>query len=147
MPRPFHFKLQKVLEYREQIEEQAKLDLASAQRRYQTQVKHVETIRLALKKHENDLARSKKMTSAEMALWLGYKDLLAFDLKQGAQKLQTLAREVGRCREAVIEASKERKLLERMKINQTIKHNLEENSKEQKEFDEMATIRYQPSSF
>jgi flagellar FliJ protein len=54
--------------------------------------------------------------------------------------------EVTRCRKQAVERAKERKLLEKLKSTQAVKYVREQNLREQKEFDEMATIRYQPQA-
>ena len=144
--RPFYFPLQKILDYRMQLEDQAKMELAKAQQAYQRQVQLVEEMRQKLSEHEGRLYSGESLSTAEMWLWRNYKERLLLDVQQGEQHMLELARALNqRRREAVVRA-KDRKLLEKLKTNQMIRHADDEKLREQKEFDEMATLRYEPQT-
>ena len=147
MTKPFKFKLQKVLEYRTQLEDQAKMALAKAQMEFQAQVELVEGIRAEQARHEQSLADREHMSSGEIYLFRVYKERLRVDLYRAEKIQQELAQVVSKCRKVVINAAKERKLLEKFKTNQAQKYFKEQQAKEQDQFDEMATLRYEPKSF
>lgn len=85
------------------------------------------------------------MTGAdEMWLWRQYDDALQMDLSNAVSRMKQLALNLQKCRTEAVKKSKERKLLEKLKENQAKKYHEEENLKEQKEYDEMATIRFKP---
>lgn len=147
MARPFRFSLQRVLDYREQLEEQARLALAKAQHAYTAQSEQVKVLRQALAEHEGSLYAKGAPTAEELWLWRAYKQRLSQDLGQAEARLLDLAKKLNACRREAVERSKERKLLEKLKQNQAERHAQEEQYREQKEYDEMATLRYQPRSF
>lgn len=152
MPRPFHFTLEKILEYREQLEEQALMELAKAQTAYQKQVDHVTALRQKLAEHESGVYSSSAQpggapSSADMWLWRNYRERLMHDLELGEMKMLELAKEVNRRRRDAVARSKDRKLLEKLKEKKAQRHAEEDSKKEQNEFDEMATIRYKHRSF
>ncbi|THB66211.1 MAG: flagellar export protein FliJ [Desulfovibrio sp.] len=147
MARPFRFSLERVLDYRIQLEEQAKLALAKAQHAYTRQSDFVQSLRALLDEHEAKLHSDENLTPQAMWLWRNYKERLLQDLAQAEALLLTLARELNTRRREAVERSKDKKLLEKLKENQAARHALDEQTREQNEYDEMATLRYQPRSF
>jgi flagellar FliJ protein len=143
MTRPFTFSLEKVLDYRGQLEEQAKLALAKAQQAYSAQVEHAQGIRDAIERHEAALYENDP-TPQDMWLWRNYKARLVQELKDAERRMLELAQNVNRRRREVVHRSKDRKLLEQLKTKQKRRHDEEEELREQKEFDEAATLRFRP---
>ncbi len=142
MPRPFRFSLQKVLDYRLQLEEEAKQAMALAQRAYQAQTRAVDGLRRALAANEAEMYQKSAEGAHAMWLWRNYEERLKTDLSQAEQRALHLARELNKARRKVVHLAKERKLLEKLKQNQMVRHVQEENRREQNELDEMATLRY-----
>lgn len=143
MSKPFKFSLEKILDLRIQREEQAQQNLARAKLEYQTQTELVKKIKNELHQHQAKFLAQKNLTPAELWLWTTYRDNLKADLAVAEKKLHLLAQKVNTCRQEVILRSKERKLLEKFKQKQMIRHGYEQKQKEQKEFDEMAVLRFQ----
>jgi len=143
VPGAFKFRLQRVLDYRTQLEEQAKIALAKARHEQQAQADVLADLKKRLEVHETKLYAEKELTVDDIWLWRLYKDRLQFDIKAAESRLLKLAKKVSRCRRELVAKSKDRKLLEKLKTNQAVKFRVEENLKEQSESDEMATLRYQ----
>lgn len=145
MVKPFFFKLEKILDYRRQLEDQARMSLAVAQREHDEQSGLCEDIRGQLLAHDERVQKEQKFDAH--TIWLNrlFEKRLEQDLTEARGELARLALKLQKCRSDVIERSKERKLLEKLKANQAKKHHEEEELKEQKEFDESATLRYKPS--
>ncbi|MDY7000243.1 MAG: flagellar export protein FliJ [Thermodesulfobacteriota bacterium] len=139
----FRFRLQRVLDYRTQLEEQAKIELAKALHEQRVQADVLADLRRRLEVHETKLYAEKELTADDVWLWRLYKDRLQFDIKAAEAGLLKLVKKVDRCRRELVTKSKDRKLLEKLKTNQAVKFRVEENLKEQSESDEMATLRYQ----
>lgn len=146
MPRAFRFNLQKVLDYRIQLEDQAKLELAKAQRALQAQSEAARALVRALAGHEQARTERPSLSAAEMWLWLAYKDRLVADLAAAREAEAKLVQDVRVRRARLVECAKERKLLEKLKQNQGKRHELEESRIEQAQYDEMATLRYRPQA-
>lgn len=142
MPKPFRFKLQRVLDYRVQQEESAKHALAQARRRYQNQTKLLNELRAQLQQHLEQMQTKKELTAADLWLWRNYRERLELDIKKGEHKLKELAVAVEKCRREVVERSKDKKLLEKLKSNQAMAFAVEAGREEQRNLDEMATLRY-----
>lgn len=147
MGRPFKFGLEKVLDYRRQLEDQARLALAEARRRYQRQAALVEELRGELLRHEQAGAERRERTADELWLWLKYKERLLQDIAEAEATLQRLARELSARRDEAVAKAKDRKLLEKLKENQARHHAEQNRLVEQKTFDDMATIRHGRKAF
>lgn len=143
MARPFNFSLEKVLQYRQQLEDQAQLELARAQKRYQDQHKLLDEVKEHFQNQEDEFEARNKVTVNDIWLWRNYKERLLQDIRESEEKLRQLASEVNKRRTEAVNRAKDRKLLEKLKTNQQKKHLEQEQHREQQEFDEMATLRYQ----
>ena len=146
MPRAFRFTLQKVLDYRVQLEDQAKLELAKAQRAHQAQAEVARALVRALADHAQVRSDQASQSAAELWLWRVYGDRLSADLAQAREVEARLAQEVRSRRAKLVECAKERKLLEKLKLNQGKRHEIEQSRIEQAQYDEMATLRYRPQA-
>ena len=142
MARPFVFKLEKVLEYRTQLEDQAKLALSKALQDMQEQAVRVEGLEKDLATCQEEMSRIKQMTQPELWLWSGWRNRLELDKKQAQAKLAGLERLVEERRRDLVAKAKDRKLLEKLRAKQAVRHGQEEQRKEQNAFDETATIRH-----
>jgi len=146
MSKPFHFKLEKVLDYRGQLEEQAKAALAAAQAEHDRQAALVNGLRDRLAAHMDRQAESNKSAN-DMWLWRQYKDALEQDISREQYRLSELELKLHQARQEAVARSKDKKLLEKLKETQAKKHHEEENAREEKENDEMATLRYESENF
>ena len=146
MPKPFSFKLDKVLDYREQLEEQAKAALARAKAARDAQAELVDDMLSRLTVHM-EKERESQASANDMWLWRQYKEALEQDLERERIKLSELELKLHRFRQVAVERSKDKKLLEKLKETQAKKHHNEESAREEKENDEMATIRYESKDF
>ena len=143
MAKPFKFNLEKVLEYRCQLEDAAKQELTKAQLEHRAQEQLVQNILTRQQEHEAAYFANPVLSAEELWLWKNFKERLLLDLSQARIVLQELALRLETARLNLVARAKDRKLLEKLKENQAEKHAREAGLKEQAEFDEMATIRHQ----
>ncbi|WP_285905863.1 flagellar export protein FliJ [Pseudodesulfovibrio pelocollis] len=142
MTRPFSFKLQRVLDYRSQLEEQARGALARAQAARDEQAARVADIESRLGEHLTRSAEANRNAN-EMWLWRQYKDALEQDLFRERSALSQLEHKLHVRRQEAVDRSRDKKLLEKLKETQARKHHAHETAREAKENDEMATLRYE----
>lgn len=142
MTRPFHFKLEKILEYRRQLEDQAKLALSITRQHIASQNQVVEKIHHDLEACLLEMSRTKQMSQPELWLWTGWRKRLELDKSQAQAKLAELRKLAETRRLELVAKAKDRKLLEKLRAKQAEKHGQEEQRKEQKEFDETGTLRH-----
>ena len=141
MSKPFAFRLEKVLEYRRQLEDQARMALSQAQTRHTAQEQFCADLEALLAAHV-DKGFGDRATQAEIWLWMRYREALSLDIAAAREELQRLALILQNCRQEAVLRSREKKLLEKLKDRQAKKHHVAETLAEQKEFDEMSTIRH-----
>lgn len=143
MARRFRFSLERVLDYRKQLEDQARMALAKALAAHQAQAQVVADLRSALERHIASLYEGGQVTENDMWLWRRYRIRLEEDIALAERKQMELARVLTKARQDLVAKSKDKKLLEKLRANQQAAFVKEENLKEQKETDEMATLRFQ----
>lgn len=138
----FHFGMQKVLEYREQLEEQAKVHLASAQSRLLTAKQKEDTLREEISRAQNKLSQISMVQQSEH--WLQEQYLKGLNIDLSAAVLQTRMAEqlVEEARKLLAARSMDKKLLEKLKERQKKYFEREESLKEQRFNDEIATLRH-----
>ncbi|WP_092375111.1 flagellar export protein FliJ [Desulfomicrobium apsheronum] len=142
MARPFLFKLEKILEYRRQLEDQAKLALSLTRQQVAEQKLRLEALHKDLEACLVELSAIKQMTQPELWLWSGWRKRLELDKTQAQAKLVELQKLAETRRLELVTKAKDRKLLEKLRAKQAEKHVQEEQRKEQKEFDETGTLRH-----
>lgn len=140
MPKPFAFKLERVLDYRRQLEDGAVAALAKAKAEHDGQQALMEGVEARLREHRRKGVK-KGGTRNDFWLWKQYESGLEQDLSVARELLSKLALKLQKCRQDAVERSKERKLLEKLKENESKRYHHEANLQEQKEFDELAILR------
>lgn len=139
---PFKFRMQKVLEYREQLEEEAKVRLAECEARHRTATKKLEGIRSELACASDYVCGNMLMKNGERWLHEQYIKGLKSDLAAQELQVRLLAQAVGEARKLVSDRAIERKLLDKLKERQKKHYVHEENLRERRFNDEIATLRY-----
>lgn len=139
---PFHFKMQKVLDYRGQLEEEARVQLAHAERLRLREEERARELKVMLTDQEARLYRDVSISAGERWLLENFVRGLRSDLTSTLMRLRSLTQVVEEARRALQERAKDRKLLEKLKERQKEYFVHEERLKEQRTNDETATLRY-----
>ena len=139
---PFRFKLQKILDYREQLEEEAKVDLANKQRLLEEARALFERLKAELRQTEDRLFESALVPQAERWLLEQYVKGLRGDVANAALQARMHEQLVDEARKLLAARAIEKKLLEKLKERQKQHYAREEQLKEQRTNDETATLRY-----
>ncbi len=138
----FTFSMQKILDYRAMLEEQAKVQLVKAQTMLKREEDRFESLRLQIAEKENEMFAKVCMDSAERWLFESFIKGLQSDLSQSHARLRQLYESVNACKEVVLIRAKDKKVLEKLKEKQQERHYVAEKEQERKVNDEAATIRY-----
>lgn len=139
---PFRFKMQKVLDFREQLEEEAKVDLALKQQKLEAARARFEQLRQELRAAEERRSATALKSAAERWLQEQYVKGLRGDVGATALQVRMLQQLTDEARKLLAARAMDRNLLEKLKERQN-KHFLhEEYLKEQRVNDETATLRY-----
>lgn len=141
----FVFRLAPVLRHRERIEEQKKTLLAAAQRT----LAEAEERRQQLRDRREALAAEliaehKKLDVETLRLTYAHLDFLAREITAADWHVANCVRAVDQAREALVRATKDRKVLDRLRERQKEAWESEQMRIEQNELDEANARRYQP---
>lgn len=138
---PFRFSMQKVLDYREQLEDEAKVRLGKAENDLREGQARFDAIKEELQKAEIQAA-GKVMTSGERWLHDQYLKGLRKDIEEAAMRLRTLRQIVEEARKYLAERAIDKKLLDKYKDRKRKEYQRAELKQEQNFNDEIATVRH-----
>jgi flagellar FliJ protein len=140
----FVFRLAPVLRQRERVEETRKQLLAAAQRA----LADAEKERARLRDRREALAREliadhRKLDGETLRLIYGHLDFLAREIAAADRRVATCAAAVEEARAALLRASKDRKILDRLRERQREVFDLEQMRHEHRELDDANARRYE----
>jgi flagellar FliJ protein len=138
----FKFRLEKALDYRKQLEEQAMLALARARAARDAEKERLEDLKAELIRARAEMNAAAGMDGAERWLTRVYIHALQLDAESAGQRLRELDEEVAVCQNELTNRSQNREILDKLKSRQAKRFAEEEKFREQRENDETATIRY-----
>lgn len=137
----FRFNLQKILDYREQLEEEAKVKLAKAQAELKAGEDRFNSLKKEIRSAE-DASMGKLMTPGERWLHDQYLKGLYGDINEAALQLRMLRQIAEEARKTLAARAMDRKLLVKLKEKKKNQFIKSEQKQEQNFNDEIATIRY-----
>ena len=143
---PFRFSLQQVLEYRIQLEDQAKTLLAQIQAERMAAERRLEELQAQLLEQEQSLY-SDNLDMQERWLREHYVKGLRADIAHTSTVIAQLFKQVEAARAELVVKSKERKILDKFKEKQAQRHAHEELLQEQRTYDEIASTRFKAATF
>lgn len=146
MPKKFSFRLQGVLNYRVQLEEERTRGLAKAKGVLLRVEEALQEHRDRQESFRQDFTRAQRaggtVTAEHLASFGERWDALLNHEKRLRRMEHEATEEVERCRILVLEASRERKLLENLKKRKWTSYIHETEREEQKALDEFSSIAY-----
>lgn len=143
----FRFGMQKVLDYREQCEEEAKVRLARCRQRLQEAGALLDALAAQLQEARSALAAAPLMETADR--WLHEQHIKGLEADVASAALQKRMQEqlTDEARKLLAARTMDRKVLEKLKERHCQRHMREDSLKEQRANDEAATLRYKISPF
>lgn len=141
----FKFKLEKVLDYRKQLEERAMQAMAEARRAEEYEKERLTRLESEFEAQRADLY-AKVGDAGERWLISCYMNALGGDIYGSKKRLAIIAEEIVRRQADLVSKAKGRQLLDKLKAKQASRHVREEKLKEQRDNDETATIRYKKTA-
>ena len=143
----FRFNMQRVLDYRGQLEEEARVRLAEAQRRQREAAQRLEDIDAALREARDRARDTITESAAERWLHEGYVKGLCSDASAASLQLQTAGKMVDEARKLLAGRAIDKKMLDKLKARKKHQYMREELMREQHTNDETATLRFKAPSF
>ena len=142
---PFHFPMQKILDYRQQLEEEAKIKLSQAQTRVHEAEVHLEELQTLIIQAEQKAREKPALNAAEFWIAEQYMRGLKEDLANSEMQLKLAYSVRDEAQKVLTLRAIDKNMLVKLKERQTLAWNHAEKLKEQHFNDEIATIRYQKS--
>ena len=143
----FRFSMQKVLEFREQQEEEARVGLATAQGRLQDARQRENALRAEMIATRDRMDSTGLVDLGERWLQEQYLKGLQSDLANAVVQLRMAEQLVEEARKLLAARAMDRKLLDKLKERQKQHYLRDASLKEQHFNDEIATLRYKAPSF
>ena len=143
----FRFSLERVLEYRKRLEDEAAQSLAEALHRVEDLRRRIERCRAEVLENRAALLTPKAADGPSRLLIADYLEALRHDELRLLDDQAAWEEEADRRRVTAVAASRERRLLEKLKEKQAARHARQERLNEQRVYDETATLRFKPVAF
>lgn len=143
MPK-FRFSLETLLRHREDIEQREKDELFKLNYRHQTELRHRDDLNAKFRETMDELALRKAQLSDHQELnWFYlYMNRLAQEIRECEKRLAQLEADVQAQKEAVVEASRKKKVLSTLKAKKQKEFITEVEKQEQKDIDDLVVTRF-----
>ena len=142
----FKFKLQPVLDYREKIEDILKKELADLRARYEKERDALQFLIKTLKRKQEELKRKQidhlELDVSELSLYYAYLSKVQQEISLQAIKVRELLSRVDAKRETLVEASKDKRIIEKLYDKHFEEFQQLLLKSEQNLIDEIATSQY-----
>ncbi len=143
----FKFRLEKVLEVRRRKEEEKEKELASLKKELRREEEFLEKLRKETSLIAERIGAFQKVDDESLNLEelrreYDYLEVLRNKITRHLNTVEKLMIKIEEKRKELIEASKERKIMEKLKDKQYRKFRSEEERKERKVLDEIGTLNY-----
>lgn len=134
----YSFKMEKVLEYKNSVEKKKVEDYAKINILLSKEKEHLDS----LESEYNSNAGKKAVSVNEMKMNLMYREKLKNQLTSQKRKVDEIETKLEDARGNLIEARKDRKIIEKLKEKDKEKFDAELASREQKELDDLSVMKY-----
>jgi flagellar FliJ protein len=137
----FKFRLERILKYKEQIEDERKRKLAVVQSQLLKEKTKLSTIVLTRNKYMASFGLKKpgRVNLRDLIISKRYIDKLSGDIVIQTKMVRAAEGEVGAAQKALLEAAREKKKYEKLRAKQFDIHTKDDQLKENKELDEFGS--------
>ncbi len=143
----FKFRLEKVLLYKEQLEKEVKAKLAELNAQREQLKKRYESLKQDELFQEQKLSQTPVNEMGERWLLDNYIKALRQDIQQTQKNISMLEMQIEKNRKELAEKAKDRKIMEKLKEKHFEYYKKEEQLKEQRNLDEIASIRFKAQTY
>ncbi|MDP2210593.1 MAG: flagellar export protein FliJ [Candidatus Aquicultor sp.] len=140
----FVFKLKSVLHHRQKKEDLVKKELAEVKRLYEFEKERLTQLNVRFADSHKALREKQKsaLDATEISMHAKFIERLERQIEVQLSRVASLATEVRKVQERLLEAAKDRKVLEKLEEKQLSEYKLEAERVEQGIIDEIATVRH-----
>ena len=143
----FKFALEKVLQYKEQLENEVKAKLADLGAKKQMSEKRLAGLKQDELFQEQKLSKTPVHETGERWLIDNYIKAIRQDIQQTQKNIALLDTRIEQTRIELAEKAKDRKVMEKLKEKHFELYKKEEQLKEQRNLDEIASIRFKAQTY
>ncbi len=143
----FQFKMQKILHYRKQLEEEAKVRLAHSQSLLLREQQRMKEIQVQLEEQKHKLYHDLTLDIGTRWLLENFVKGLTTDMAETSKRIRQFHEAVTKDREVLLVRAKEHKMLEKLKEKQRERYYAAQHELERKINDETATLRHGLTAF
>ncbi|MDQ7062629.1 MAG: flagellar export protein FliJ [candidate division KSB1 bacterium] len=142
--KPFKFTLEQVLHLKEGLKKQLAGEVYGLEQQEAQVQKRLEKLSNEWRQESDALSReASSLLSAEYRLRATYLDYLNQQIEDERQRLMEISRHLAIKREKLLQYAREQKILEKIREKKRIEFHKAEKKREQKQIDELSTLRYQ----
>ena len=134
----YKFKMDKVLEYRENVEKVKVEDFAKITHKLRREEEHLKDLQETLEEKK----KVKQQDLCGMKMGFLYREKLKAEVDRQVSKVQEISVKAEAAQHVLIEARKDRKIMEMLKEKDREKYRLDLLNTEQKELDDLSVMRF-----
>lgn len=134
----YKFKMDKVLEYRENVEKVKVEDFAKITHKLRREEEHLKDLQETLEEKK----KVKQQDLYGMKMGFLYREKLKAEVDRQVSKVQEISVKAEAAQHVLIEARKDRKIMEMLKEKDREKYRLDLLNTEQKELDDLSVMRF-----
>jgi flagellar protein FliJ len=140
----FSFGLETLLQHRIRLEENEKNRFTKIRAELQTELKHKETIAARQKESRSELGHRQEASCdpEEIGWYLRYLTRLDMEIKRSIERIVELEKHVDAQRQIMVEASRNKQMIENLKKKKHKEHIASAEREERKSIDEMVVTRF-----
>ena len=143
----FRFSLEQVLTYRERLEQQARIELARVEGERIREQRRADEFRAMLEEQTDAMERLAPQQRGERWLAENFIKGLRIDLATALTRVRNWESAAEAARKELLKRSFDKKTLEKLKAKQAEQYAQDERLREQKQFDETASLRFKVSRY
>ena len=143
----FRFSLEQVLTYRERLEQQARIELARVEGERIREQRRADEFRAMLEEQTDAMERLAPQQRGERWLAENFIKGLRIELATALTRVRNWESAAEAARKELLKRSIDKKTLEKLKAKQAEQYAQDERLREQKQFDETASLRFKVSRY
>lgn len=143
----FRFSLEQLLNYRERLEQQARIELARVEGERLREQRRADGFRVMIDEQTEAMARLTPQQRDERWLAENFIKGLRMDLATALTRVRHWESAAEAARRELLKRSIDKKTLEKLKAKQAEQYAQDERLREQKQFDETASLRFKVSRY
>ncbi|MFL2096469.1 flagellar export protein FliJ [Marinilactibacillus psychrotolerans] len=137
---PYHFSMEKILDWREDLEEIARKEVKNSENRLTKEKQKLESLLKESRKLKSDNLFKSNIDSVRRHSL--YKEMLDENIIQQKLVIKNVEAQLSIVRENLAKANKDKRIMEKLEEKERYVHKEAEKKEEQKQLDEISTLQF-----